>query len=163
MAKQNDFQWVLDNSPEVVEFQKNLFSESGRKVFFADVPEELNLGFEVIDSFVCFCLNYSKKPGPWFWEKVDRPHATPYLTYIIGTDLAYREEQLEAAFSSELAKQFMDLFKYPYITFYSNYGWDEKVGKPLNHGFGIATATFDTAIIGLTNNRIGFLLAEDED
>lgn len=67
--------------------------------------------------------------------------------------------------SAKLANQFLDLFNVPlsHISFFSNYGWNVVLDKREIAGFGVGGATFDIALIGLTKDRIGFFLAEDED
>lgn len=169
MIKHDDFIWVLENTTQTEELQNALGSTteySGRRrLFFASVEEQKNLGFEVIDSFVCFCLNYDKKMSPWFWKEVNAFDIHTYLVNIISMDMAYGTEINDINESRALTDQFLALFKTPveHIAFYSNYGWDSANSKPKNSGFGVTGATFEKIVIGLTKNRIGFLLAEDED
>jgi hypothetical protein len=169
MTVRNGFNWKLDESKEVKELQDNvdLGGEliSNRKVFFADVEIEKNLGFEVIDSFVCFCSGIDEKTSPWFWVQIEPTNIHKYLVETLNTDMAYQTELIEKEECKKLADQFLKQFAVPieYISFYSNFAWDSRVQRPASSGFGVTGATFDRLIIGLTSTRIGMLLAEDED
>ena len=168
MIKQVSFNWVLEDTSQTRELQSGLSQNEfagNRQVFFAQVEEEKNLGYEVIDSFVCFSLKYERKVSPWFWTKVKHTDAPQYLVNIIGTDMAYDTISIDPEESDSLAKRFLALFAVPldHISFYSNFGWDSDRGVANSSGFGVTGATFDRLVIGLTRNRIGFILAEDED
>jgi hypothetical protein len=169
MTKIDGFNWKLDESQNIKKLQDGVYlggeSISNRKIFFANVEVEKNLGFEVIDSFVCFCNKIEEKTSPWFWVKIESNDIHKYLVETLNTDMAYQNELIEKEECKMLADQFLKQFAVPtdYISFYSNFAWDSNTQKPSSSGFGVTGATFDRLIIGLTGTRIGMLQAEDED
>ena len=162
--KTYEFNWKLDNNQKLQDLQQELETVY-RKAFFANFEDRKTLGREVLDSFICYCLNFEKANNPWHWSKIDSTDVIDYATFLIHTELAYEIERIETQEARDLALQFLKQFQCSAedILYFSNYKWDSAKKKPFDSGFDVSGATFNILLLGLTPSRVGFLLAEDED
>jgi hypothetical protein len=97
------------------------------------------------------------------WDSVDEQMARRIITYVLSMDLAYDSDLDSTPIAGELCDYFISLFSFQ-AEYYTNAHFDEDSGHfRLEEWSSISSATFDTGIIVVDQDKMGILWAEDED
>ena len=114
-----------------------------------------------IDEFVAE-LNHKKLDS--LWKTFNKYDAERLLTSILHKDMAYQYECMEIGLARSTMRSFFDLFS-DSARFYSNAEFRPASGGLVSIGSyqAITNATFDSGIVAIDDNHIGFIWIEDED
>lgn len=114
-----------------------------------------------IDQFVSE-LNHKKLEA--LWKPFKKYDAERLLTSILHKDMAYQYECMEIGLARSTMRSFFDLFS-DAARFFSNTEFRPESGGLVSLGSyqSITNATFDSGIVAIDDNHIGFIWIEDED
>ncbi len=114
-----------------------------------------------IDEFVSE-LNHKKLDS--LWKTFNKYDAERLLTSILHKDMAYQYECMEIGLARSTMRSFFDLFS-DAARFYSNAEFRPESGGlvSVSSHQAITNATFDSGIVAIDDNHVGFIWIEDED
>jgi hypothetical protein len=125
----------------------------------ADVSRASDIA--AVDEFVTE-LNHNKLSS--LWKQFKKYDAERLVTSILHKDMAYQYECMEIGLARATMRRFFDLFSES-ARFYSNAEFRPENGGLVSIGSyqPITNATFDSGIVAIDDNLIGFIWVEDED
>lgn len=116
---------------------------------------------QAIDEFVS---ELSHKRLESLWKSLKKYDAERLLTSILHKDLAYHYECMDIALARSTMRFFFDLFSES-ARFYSNADFRPDSGGLVTIGSyqSITNATFDSGVVAIDDDHVGFIWCEDED
>lgn len=103
--------------------------------------------------------------SPECYEEIDAVEAARVLENVLHRDMAYKAEIMPMSLARELSGEFVAVFADSDARFFTNGEW----GRPMGAlGIGpswapVTSATFDTGVLVVSDQRVGCVWCMDED